>query len=138
MIPHEDPEADDVCCVSNRLTKVKSLRWAGVVEGLVRVAALRHCCFIRLVRHDILPYDAVADAPLVAPHLCCPEVSNGAVYRPRKRSLDFAAFIMGISQIIRVGITGAILLAAMVIIPKLVVSISAWSLKIGLMLAFFN
>ena len=84
-IPHEDPEADDVCCVSNRLTKAKSLRWAGMVEGLVRVAALRHCCFIRLVRHDILPYDAVADAPLVAPHLCCPEVSNGAVYQPPQK-----------------------------------------------------
>lgn len=67
-----------------------------------------------------------------------PKCQMGRFTSLRKRSLDFAAFIMGISQIIRVGITGAILLAAMVIIPKLVVSISAWSLKIGLMLAFFN
>ena len=56
----------------------------------------------------------------------------------RKRSLDFAAFYKSIVKIVRASITGAILLAAMVIIPKLVVAVSAWNFKVLLALAHFN
>ena len=41
-------------------------------------------------------------------------------------------------RIIQASTTGAILLAAMVIIPKLIVAVCAWSLKIGLILALFD